>query len=266
MKISSEKIAAFPALRIFSLENKVAFITGASSGLGKEIATGMAMSGASVVLIGRRIKPLEELAEKLCSNGYAAFAYSADVSITKDVQSAVDAAIKRFGRIDILVNNAGTTWRSPIIDFDEEQYDRVVNLNMKGTFLCMKYVGMNMLKNGGGSIINVGSGAGQNGMANSIAYCASKGGVSMLTKAAAIEWVKEGIRVNAVMPGTFKTPLLEECIKQQPEYAKTIMQKHPIGRFGELEEIVGIFIYLASDNSKFMTGDLIFIDGGGNAQ
>ncbi len=123
-----------------------------------------------------------------------------------------------------------------------------------------------MLKTGGGSIINVGSGAGQNGMADSITYCASKGGVSMLTKAAAIEWAQQGIRVNAVMPGTFKTPLLEECIAQQPDYADTIMKKHPIGRFGELEEIVGIFIYLASDNAKFVTGILIFIDGGGNAQ
>ena len=266
MKIDSEKFLAQPALKLFSLEGKTALITGASSGLGREIALGLAMAGAAVVLVGRRIAPLEELANALKSSGYDALAVSANVTVSADVKRMVSTAVDAYGRIDVLVNSAGSTRRSAIIDFDEAEYDRVVDLNMKGTFLCMKYVGKQMLKNGSGSIINVNSGAGQNGMANSIAYCGSKGGVSMLTKAAAIEWAQQGIRVNSVMPGTFKTPLLEECINQQPDYAEVIMRKHPIGRFGELEEIVGIFIYLASDNSKFMTGSLIFIDGGANAQ
>lgn len=256
----------FPALQLFSLEGKTALVTGASSGLGKEIAIGLAMAGATVALVGRTLKPLSDLTNELADKGYEAFAVNADVSKSEEVQAAVKAVVERFGKIDILVNNAGTTWRSPITAFDEEQYDRVVNINMKGTFLCMKYVGMEMLQRGGGSIINVGSSAGQNGMANSIAYCASKGGVSMLTKAAAIEWAQRGIRVNAIMPGTFKTPLLEACIVQEANYAEMIMRKHPIGRFGELNEIVGICIYLASDNSKFMTGSLIPIDGGLNAQ
>jgi NAD(P)-dependent dehydrogenase (short-subunit alcohol dehydrogenase family) len=266
MNITNEKIIAYPALKIFSLEGKTALITGAGSGLGKEIATGLALSGASVVLVARTLGPLDELASELNAKGYNALSISADVTKKEDVQRAVNETVAKFGRIDILVNSAGTTWRSSIEDFDEDQFDRVVELNLKGTFLCMKYAGIEMLKNGGGSIINVGSGAGQNAIENSIAYCASKGGVTMLTKAAAIEWVKKGIRVNCIMPGTFKTPLLEECIRQQPDYAEVIMQKHPIGRFGELEEIVGICVYLASDNSKFMTGDLIFIDGGGNAR
>lgn len=266
MKITDNKFNAYPALKIFSLEGKTAFITGASSGLGREIAIGLAMAGASVALNGRTHAPLESLADELRRNGYHAIAVSADVSQGDQVQAAIRTTVEHFGRLDILVNSAGSTWRSPIVSFDEAQFDRVISLNLKGTFLCMKYAGIEMLKTGGGSIINLGSGAGQNGMANSIAYCASKGGVSMLTKAAAIEWVQQGIRVNALMPGTFRTPLLEECILQQPDYAEVIMKKHPIGRFGELEEIVGISIYLASDNSKFMTGDLIFIDGGGNAQ
>ncbi|MDR3552950.1 MAG: SDR family NAD(P)-dependent oxidoreductase [Clostridia bacterium] len=266
MKITNAKITAYPALRVFSLEGKSAFITGASSGLGREIAIGLAMSGAAVALVGRRLAPLEELAAELNGSGYQAIAVSADVTKSAEVQAGIRTVVERFGRIDILVNSAGTTWRSPIVEFDEAQYDRVVDLNMKGTFLCIKYAGIEMLKTGGGSIINVGSGAGQNGMANSIAYCASKGGVTMLTKAAAIEWVQQGIRVNAIMPGTFKTPLLEECIEHQPDYAEMIMRNHPIGRFGELEEIVGICVYLACDNSKFMTGDIIFIDGGGNAK
>ena len=266
MKITSEKFTAYPALKLFSLEGKVALITGASSGLGREAAIGMAMAGAAVVLVGRRIEPLEKLADELKQNGYDALPVSADVTVSADVQRMVKTTVDAYGRIDVLVNSAGSTWRCAIVDFDEAEYDRVVDLNMKGTFLCMKHVGAHMLKNGGGSIINVNSGAGQNGMANSIAYCGSKGGVTMLTKAAAIEWAKEGVRVNSIMPGTFKTPLLEECIVQQPDYAEVIMKKHPIGRFGELEEIVGIFIYLASDNSKFMTGGLIFIDGGSNAQ
>ena len=258
--------ADLPTLNLFNLEGKNAFITGASSGLGKEIAIGMAMAGARVALIGRTLKPLLEIQNYLVENGYQAMAIKADVSKSREVQSAVKAVIDRFGKIDILVNNAGTTWRSPITAFNEKQYDRVINVNMKGTFLCLKYVGIEMLKRGGGSIINVGSTAGQNGMANSIAYCASKGGVAMLTKAAAIEWARQGIRINAIMPGTFKTPLLESCIVQEANYAETLMRKHPIGRFGELEEIVGICIYLASDNSKFMTGSLIPIDGGLDAQ
>lgn len=266
MRITGDKINTYPALNLFRLEGKTAFITGASSGLGKEIAIGMAMSGAAVALNGRTLKPLVDLAKELSDHGYDAFAVPADVSKSDEVQSAIQAVIQRYGKINVLVNSAGTTWRSPIALFAEEQYDRVVNVNMKGTFLCMKYAGIEMLKRGGGSIINVGSSAGQNGMANSIAYCASKGAVAMLTKAAAIEWVKQGIRVNAIMPGTFKTPLLEECMRQEPNYAETLMRKHPIGRFGELEEIVGICVYLASDNSKFMTGDLIFIDGGLSAQ
>ena len=266
MNITGEKITAYPALGIFSLEGKTAVITGAGSGLGREIAIGLAMSGASVVLAARSLGPISELAEELQSYGYQALPVSTDVTKTEDVQRMVRETLDHFGRIDVLVNSAGSTWRSPIVDFDEKEFDRVIELNLKGSFLCLKYVGIEMLKTGGGSIINVGSGAGQNGMENSIAYCASKGGVSMLTKAAAIEWVQQGIRVNCIMPGTFKTPLLEECIRQQPDYAQVILQKHPIGRFGELEEIVGICVYLASDNSKFMTGDLIFIDGGGNAR
>ena len=258
--------ASFPTLNLFSLEGKTALVTGASSGLGREIAIGMAMAGASVALIGRTLKPLLDISTDLAEKGYKSLAVRADISKSQEVQSAIKTVVDQFGKIDVLVNNAGTTWRSPITAFDEEQYDRVVNVNMKGTFLCLKYVGIEMLKRGGGSIINVGSSAGQNGMANSIAYCASKGGVAMLTKAAAVEWARLGIRVNAIMPGTFKTPLLEACMVQEANYAETIMRKHPIGRFGELEEIVGICIYLASDNSKFMTGGLIPIDGGLNAQ
>jgi NAD(P)-dependent dehydrogenase (short-subunit alcohol dehydrogenase family) len=258
--------ASFPTLNLFSLEGKTALVTGASSGLGREIAIGMAMARASVALIGRTLKPLLDISTDLAEKGYKSLAVRADISKSHEVQSAIKTVVDQFGKIDVLVNNAGTTWRSPITAFDEEQYDRVVNVNMKGTFLCLKYVGIEMLKRGGGSIINVGSSAGQNGMANSIAYCASKGGVAMLTKAAAVEWARLGIRVNAIMPGTFKTPLLEACMVQEANYAETIMRKHPIGRFGELEEIVGICIYLASDNSKFMTGGLIPIDGGLNAQ
>jgi NAD(P)-dependent dehydrogenase (short-subunit alcohol dehydrogenase family) len=227
------KPANFPTLNLFSLEGKTAFVTGASSGLGKEIAIGMAMAGATVALIGRTLKPLSDVSIGLAEKGYKSVAVKADVSKSKEVQTAIKTVVDQFGKIDILVNNAGTTWRSPITTFDEEQYDRVVNVNMKGTFLCLKYVGIEMLKRGGGSIINVGSSAGQNGMANSIAYCASKGGVSMITKAAAIEWACQGIRVNAIMPGTFKTPLLEACMVQEANYAETIMRKHPIGRFGE---------------------------------
>jgi NAD(P)-dependent dehydrogenase (short-subunit alcohol dehydrogenase family) len=265
MQISTEKLVLPPALRLFTLEGKTALITGAGTGLGREIAVGLAMAGAEVMLTGRRREPLAKLAREL--EGFPVAYCMADVSVKEDVQNLVATTIEKFGKIDILINNAGTTHRSPIIEFEEEEYDRVVQVNMRSCFLCTKYVGIEMVKAGrGGSIINIGSGAGRNGLKHSIAYCASKGGMVMLTRAAAIEWAEYNIRVNIIMPGTFKTGLLHKCAEEDPKYIEKIIQLHPLGRFGEPEEIVGACIYLASDNSAFMTGDVMFIDGGGNAR
>ena len=265
MIIDTEKKMLPPALALFSLEGKTAIVTGATSGLGREIAIGFAMAGARVMLVARRREPLVELAEELSE--FPVAWCSADVSKAEDVKRMVEETVQRFGRIDVLVNNAGTTQRAPIVEFEDDDYDRIIAVNMRSCWLCQKYAGAQMLKQGqGGSIINIGSGAGHDGKKNSVPYGASKGGMVMLSRGAAIEWATEGIRVNIVMPGTFKTPLFQKCIDGDPNYVDKQLRRLPIGRFGEPQEIVGICIYLASDNSAFMTGGVIYIDGGGNAQ
>lgn len=260
-----------PALSLFSLEGKTAVITGASSGLGREMAIGLAMAGAEVMLVARKPGPLQELADELNENGYSVAWCSADVSDAEEVKKMVKATMDRFGKIDVLVNNAGTTYRSPIVECPDEEYDRIIAINQRSCWLCQKYVGEEMLKRGkGGSIINIGSGAGHDGKKHSVPYCASKGAMVMLTRGAAIEWAEEGIRANIIMPGTFKTPLFQDCIVKEAakgnDYVEKQLRRLPIGRFGEPQEIVGACIYLASDNSAFMTGNVMYVDGGGNAQ
>jgi NAD(P)-dependent dehydrogenase (short-subunit alcohol dehydrogenase family) len=264
MTITSEKKTVPPALTLFSLEGKTALVTGASSGLGKEMAIGLAMAGAEVMLVARTEKPLEQVALEL--KDFPVACHQADVSDSEQVQAMLHETIKRFGKIDILVNNVGTTFRGPIIECPDEEYDRIIAVNQRSCWLCMKYTGKEMLNRGnGGSIINIGSGAGRHGLKNSIPYCTSKGGMVMMTRAAAIEWAPYKIRVNIIMPGTFKTPLLEECVKKEPDYAERFLPRFPVGRFGEPEEIAGLCIYLACDNSAFMTGSVLFVDGGSDA-
>ena len=263
MEVTTEKVTVPPALKIFDLTGKVAIVTGASSGLGREIAKGLAMAGASVMLVARREEPLKETVAAFA--GLDVDYFCADAGVSEDVQAMVKATLDRFGRIDVLVNDAGSTFRCSLEEFPEEEYDRVMRTNLKSAFLCTKYVGQVMLEQGDGSIINIGSGAGAVAIPSSAAYCASKGGMVQLTKAAAIDWCKRGVRANIVMPGTFYTPLLQACIDKEPDYADRWLDRHPIGRFGYPEEIIGICVYLASDNSKFMTGNVIFLDGGGNA-
>ncbi len=263
LDITTNKETLPPALKLFDLTGKVAIVTGASSGLGKEMAKGLAMAGATVLLVARREEPLKATKEEF--KGLDVDYFCADVSKSEDVKALVKAALDKYGKIDVLVNDAGTTFRCSLEEFPEEEFDRVMNVNLKSCFLCTKYVGQVMLKQGNGSIINIGSGAGAVAIPCSAAYCASKGGMVQLTKAAAIDWCKKGVRANIIMPGTFYTPLLQACIDKEPDYADKWLDRHPIGRFGYPEEIVGICVYLASDNSKFMTGNVIFLDGGGNA-
>ena len=265
MQVEHGKKELPPALSMFSLEGKTAVITGASNGLGKQIAMGYAMAGAQVMLVARGEEKLKALKEQLA--GYDVEYCCADVSVSEDVQRMVKETIDRFGKIDILVNNAGTTRRGPMIEYPDEEYDRIIAVNMRSCWLCQKYCGAEMLKRGkGGSIINIGSGAGHDGKKDSVPYGASKGGMVMLSRGAAMEWALDGIRVNIVMPGTFKTDLFAKCIENDPHYVEKQMRRLPIGRFGEPAEIVGICIYLACDNSAFMTGGIIYVDGGGNAQ
>ncbi len=250
-------------LKLFDLTGKVAIVTGASSGLGREMATALALAGAAVMLVARKEQPLSETVSYLkgCVTDY----FCADVSDSGQVQAMVAHTMEKFGRIDVLINNCGTTYRCDAQDFPDEEFDRILNVNLRSAFLCSKYAGREMLRQGSGSIINIGSGAGGHAIPSSAAYCTSKGGMVMLTKSMAIDWAQKGVRVNIIMPGTFRTPLLQACIDKDPAYGDKWLTLHPIGRFGEPEEIAGLAIYLASDNSAFMTGNVLYLDGGGHA-
>ncbi len=262
MNIQDQKILAFPALKQFSLENNCAVITGSGSGLGMEVAKGFAMAGANIALVDNNFKAVKKLSEDLCEVGYNSVPIKADVTREDDVIAAVKMAVKEFGSIDTLVNCEGITRRMPLEEFNEADWELVLNVNLNGTFLFTKYCAKEMLKKSKGSIVNFGSLGSLVAIPQSAAYCASKGGVAMLTKTAACEWAKKGIRVNAVLPGTFKTPLLEQCIRERPEYGEEMLQRFPIGRFAEPEEIVGACIFLASDASSYVTGHLLSVDGG----
>ena len=247
---------------MFSLKGKSAIVTGAGSGLGYEAAKGLAMCGAQVALVDINLESVQKLAEKLNNAGFEAIAIQADIVCEDDVMAASDSAVEAFGKIDVLVNCAGITRRHPLEDFPEADWEMVLGVNLKGSFLLNKIVGRHMLEAGSGSIVNFGSLGSVVAIPNSTAYCASKGGVAQLTKTAAVEWAKRGVRVNAVIPGTFETALLRQCIDQNPAYEQQMLARFPIGRFGRPQEIVGACIFLASDASSYVTGHLLYFDGG----
>ncbi|MDR2048170.1 MAG: SDR family oxidoreductase, partial [Treponema sp.] len=256
MNINAEKVSLPPWLKKFSLEGKTAVITGAASGLGKAVASGMAASGAAVVIADIDKQGAEQFSAELAAAGFRAAAKAADITKTADVRELVSRTVETFGGIDILVNAAGTTFRQATEDFDEQAFDKIISLNLKGTFLCLKYAGQEMLKRGKGSIINFGSIASVVANPHSAGYSCSKGGVALMTRTAGVEWASRGVRVNAVVPGTFYTPLLQKCIDEQPDYEETFLKRYPIGRFGDPEEIIGVCVYLASDAASYVTGAL----------
>lgn len=265
LELNTQPKALPPVLDMFNLGGKVAIVTGGSSGLGKEMATGLALAGAKVMLAARKEEPLKETRDALIDAGCDADYCCADVSLSEDVQNLVKKTIERFGRIDALINNCGTTYRCEADKFPDEEFDRIIATNLRSAFLCSKYCAQQMIKQGvGGSIINIGSGAGGHAIKHSTAYCTSKGGMVMLTKSMALDWAREGIRVNIIMPGTFRTPLLDACCDKDPTYADKWLKQHPVGRFGEPKEIAGCAIYLVSDASSFTTGTVIYVDGGGH--
>jgi NAD(P)-dependent dehydrogenase (short-subunit alcohol dehydrogenase family) len=262
MELTNEKFSAYPALKQFSLEGKSAIITGSGSGLGMAVAKGFAMAGANLALVDSNLEAIEKLSKELANAGYRTLPIKANVTSAAQVKAAVKMAVKEFSSVDVLINCAGITRRMPMEEFDEEAWDLVINVNLKGTFLFTKYAAVEMLKKGKGSIVNFGSLGSVVAIPLSVAYCSSKGGVAMLTKTAACEWAKRGIRVNAVLPGTFETPLLQQCIDQNPSYGEEMLRRFPIGRFAKPEEIVGACIFLASDASSYVVGHLLAVDGG----
>ena len=243
----------------FDLSGQVAVVTGGGRGLGRAIATGLGRFGAQLVLCGRDPATLERAATEL---GGDVLAVPADVSKEADVVRLRDAALDRFGRVDVLVNNAGI---NPIYRGIEKtslaDWQNIIDVNLTGTFLCCKHLGSAMAEAGRGSIISVSSVAGHVGLRRGAPYCASKGGVELLTKALALDWAAKGVRVNCIAPGYFATDLTAGLIANEALSAPLLAQT-PMGRFGGDADIVGVAVFLASPASAYVTGQSFVVDGG----
>ncbi|HEY0370413.1 MAG TPA: glucose 1-dehydrogenase [Thermoanaerobaculia bacterium] len=249
--------------QLFDLTGRVALITGASRGLGNEIAEGLAEAGASLMLCARREQWLGPALEAFRGTGYRVEGELCDVSNPDDVQKVVDAAMRHFGRIDILVNNAGISWGERPETMALAQWQKVLDTNLTGAFLFAQAAGREMLKAGRGAIINIASIAGMRSAVHGphyAGYVASKAGLMGLTRELAASWGPQGIRVNAIAPGFFHSRLADAVIERvEPE----IVRRNPIPRVGKAGELKGVAVFLASDASSYVTGQTIIVDGGG---
>jgi NAD(P)-dependent dehydrogenase (short-subunit alcohol dehydrogenase family) len=245
------------------LHNKVAIVTGAASGIGRATALLFAKEGAKVVAADCEREKGQRVIEEILERGGDAVFIQTDVSSPHDIKQMVDKAVQTFGHLDIIFNNAGVEGdQAPTADCTLDNWDRVIDINLKGVFLGMKYAIPEMLKNGGGAIINNASVAGIVGFQNIPAYCASKGGVIQLTKTAALEYAKQGIRVNAICPGVILTPMVERFVGTSEQARTAFESMEPIGRFGRPEEVAQLALFLASEDSSFCTGAPYVVDGG----
>jgi len=250
---------------LFRLDGRVALITGGTKGLGRSMALGLAQAGATTVICSRHADQCESAAvEVAAQTGSESVGFAADVTSEEQVQSLVDEAVHRFGRLDVLINSAGINLRHPIEEFPPDEWQQVMDLNVRGTWLCCRAVAPLMKQQRNGSVINVGSTLSAVGLANRSAYCPSKHAVIGLTKTLALEWAPFGVRCNTLCPGPFLTemnvPLLGE-----PEKVKAVVSQTALNRWGELPEIRGAAVYLASDASSYMTGASLYVDGGWTA-
>jgi NAD(P)-dependent dehydrogenase (short-subunit alcohol dehydrogenase family) len=245
------------------LQNKVALITGGTSGIGRDAAVLFAKAGAKVAVTGRREAEGKETVALVRAAGGDALFIRSDVAKAADVQSMVEKTVEKFGRLDVAFNNAGIEGKwLPIIDQSEEDWDAVIDINLKGVWLCLKHEIRQMLKQGGGgAIVNMASIAGFIGSPGAAIYSASKHGVMGLTKAAAIEYAASGIRINVVCPAVIETAMAERAFGD-PEITKKILAFHPIGRFGKPMEIAEAVLWMLSNRASFMTGQSLVLDGG----
>jgi len=251
------------------LKEKVALITGGNSGIGKATAILFAKEGAKVCITGRNEKRCEEVVKEITDGGGQAIYIIADVQFPDECQSTVEKTMKAFERLDILFNNAGVYFPNTAVDCSEEEWDLTIDINLKGTYLMSKFVLPHMIAQKSGIIINNGSGWGIVGGNEAVSYCASKGGVVLMTKAMAIDHARQGIRVNCVCPGDVETPMLDDDARKRgmswEEYQAQAVAQRPMGRIGLPEEIAKAALFLASDDSSFMTGATLVVDGGGTA-
>jgi len=242
------------------LEGRAALVTGGATGIGRVIAGALAREGCRVAInyIGASDQA-EAAADELRDLGVDAIALKADVRRRADVQSMIDVAAETFGRLDVLVNNAAVQVEAAFLDLSEEDWDRVIDTNLKGTFLCTQAAARHMIRGGGGSIVNIGSGSNYVPFPTLVSYTASKGGIEMLTKVASLSLAPQQIRVNCVAPGAI---LVERTRHELPDYAGRFARITPMGRVGMPEDVADAVVFLASDASRFITGQTIGVDGG----
>ena len=245
------------------LQGKIAIVTGASSGIGKAAVELFAKEGAVVIAADVTDDAGQRLADEIAGrHGTCAYAH-VDVSKESDVEAVMHLALSEYGRLDVLFNNAGIEGeQAPTAEASLDNWERVINVNLRGVFLGMKHGIQAMLRNGGGAIINNASVAGLVGFANIPAYCASKGGVVQLTRTAALEYAGQGVRVNCLCPGVIDTPMVERFTHDNPEAVAAMTALEPVGRFGKASEVAELALFLGSDRSSFITGAIIPVDGG----
>jgi NAD(P)-dependent dehydrogenase (short-subunit alcohol dehydrogenase family) len=250
-------------LEKLTLENKTAVITGAGRGLGKHIATALAEAGANVVLVARTRVEIEALAVKIQGLGRNAIAIPTDVTKMGEVKKMAEKAIREFTKIDILVNNAGTHIEADFLDCTEEEWRRLINVNIEAVFICTQAIGRYMTEQKSGKVINLCSMNAVRPRPKGVVYDSTKGAILTFTKALAREWARYGINVNAIGPGYFLTPLMQSLMDRDGVDEKTLAKKAiPLGRLGRPDELEPLVVYLASSASDFMTGECIYIDGG----
>ena len=251
-----------------NLEGHVALVTGSARGIGKALAIGLAEAGADVAVsdMDERLEETRAVQDHIAELGRKSGTYRLDVLDLANIRDAIDQVVHDFGRLDVLVNNAGIRIRKPALEVTEEDWDAVIDTNLKGVFFCAQAAARPMIDQGGGRIINVASQMAIVGSKDRAAYCASKGGVANLTKVLALEWIKHGITVNAIGPGPTSTPGMLAADPRTPDEVDQDLEAHmPLGRRMEPEELVGAAIYLASPSSAATTGHLMIVDGGWTA-
>jgi NAD(P)-dependent dehydrogenase (short-subunit alcohol dehydrogenase family) len=249
------------------MEGKVALVTGGSSGIGRATALVFAREGAKVVIADVAVERCYDTADEIRDGGGQVHCVEADVSMADQVKALIDEIVETYGRLDCAFNNAGIEGeQAPTADSTEENWDRVIDINLKGMWLGMKYEILQMLKQGGGAIVNMSSVAGLVGFPGIPAYVASKHGVLGLTKTAALEYATQGIRINAVCPGIIRTEMIERFTGGDPQAEEQLAASEPVGRMGTPEEVAEAVVWLCSDEASFVTGHPLVVDGGMVAQ